>query len=388
MDDHLRAVDWQSLHGPYGSASDVPDLLRALRNPDSAARREAERKLEDHLQHQGLVYEPSIAVAPHLIDLLANRNVPDRLVAYRLLRTIVDGVELYESPRRAVVPTLDDLADQRSEWWLARSPEWRRHGGYRRPVTSACHAAAYEAVHAGVPTYLRVLRDRDPELRLGMADLLGRFPQDWSIMSPVLAQQLLVETDLAVATAMCIAVGRAGEPSQGSIVDAVRRWRGNADRVVHRAALIGLVRLLPAPDTALLAELSDCLLDPEQKEWQSLADTMANAAAWAFSGITGESVPQLADLLLDRMRVPDPDRADFLALRLLLGLTFPDGPLPDGAAFTDLSEPQQEIVRVVLHSNMLKQGMMIQRAIGECNLPNTEEALAAWYAGRRPFPDD
>lgn len=383
MNDYLRDVDWESLNGPYGPAADVPRLLRALRSQDSATRAEAEEQLNDHLQHQGLVYEPSVAAAPYLIDLLADEDAPDRLVAYRLLRMILDCVELYESPRQVEGPTLDDLANQRSDWWLARSPEWRRHGGYRRPVTSACHAAAYEAVRSGVPIYLEVLRNPDRNLRLGMAYLLRHVPQDWAIMSPVLAEQLSAERDPAVAAAMCIAAGYAGQPSDCVIVDAVSRWRGNPERSVHRAALIGLVRLLAAPDTALLAELSDCLMEPSVSEdWGSHRLAMANAAAVAIGGVTGKSVPQLAGLLLERMRVPDPDRLDFLALRLLLSLSFPDGPLPDGTAFTDLSDLQQEVVRVVLHAGLLKKGTAIMRAIGECNLPYREEALAAWCAGQ------
>ncbi len=44
--DHLRAVDWDSLEGPYGSASDVPRLLRMLRSEEPAARAEAEEEIE------------------------------------------------------------------------------------------------------------------------------------------------------------------------------------------------------------------------------------------------------------------------------------------------------------------------------------------------------
>jgi hypothetical protein len=201
-------------------------------------------------------------------------------------------------------------------------------------------------------------------------------------VSPVLAKQLSVETDPAVAAAMCIAAGLAGRPSDGVVVDAVSRWRGNPERFVHQAALIGLVRLLPAPDTALLADLSDCLTEASAQDWASLACEMANAAASALGGVSATSVPQLSGLLLERMRVPGPGRCDFLALRLLLGLAFPNGPLPDGSAFTDLSSSQHEVVRVVLHAGLLKQGPMMPRAIGECNLPYTEEALAAWCAGQ------
>jgi hypothetical protein len=298
------------------------------------------------------------------------------------------------------VPTLTDLRLQRSDWWLARSPEWRKHGGYERPVSSPWHVAAYEAVRAGVSIYLQILRDPDRNLRLGVAQLLRQFPPiawlvggpdgagDWPTVSPVLAEQLSVETDLEVAAAMCLVAGVAGQPSDGLIVGAVSRWRDHPDRSVHRAALVGLVRLRPAPDTELLAELIGLPDNPLIKERPRVATTLAYATETALGGLSGESVPQLAGLLLERIRVPGLARWDFFALRLLLGLTFPDGPLPDGASFTDLSDAQQEVVHLVLHADLLRQGVEVQRAIGECNLPYTEEALAAWYAGNPLSADE
>lgn len=70
VNDNLREVAWESLEGPYGPASEVPRLLQALRSEDSTVRVAAERQLEErHLEHQGLVCEPSAAAAPYLIDL-------------------------------------------------------------------------------------------------------------------------------------------------------------------------------------------------------------------------------------------------------------------------------------------------------------------------------
>jgi hypothetical protein len=47
-----------------------------------------------------MVWEPCAAAAPYLIDLLADRYAPDRLVACRLLQLIIRNVELYEWPTR------------------------------------------------------------------------------------------------------------------------------------------------------------------------------------------------------------------------------------------------------------------------------------------------
>lgn len=385
MVDHLRHVGWDSVEGPYGPATEVPDLLRALRSPDAAVRAGAEEELEDdHLQHQGLVYEAAASAAPFLIDLLADVDAPDRLAAWRLLTTIVDCVELYESPCPTEVPSLDDLGQLRSDWWLARSPEWRRHGGYQRPTTDPWHLAAYQAVQAGVPVYLATLRDADRDLRLGMAQLLARFPAAWEAIAPVLAEQLRVETDLTVAAALCLVAGLAGQPTDGPVVEAVARWRESNDPIVRRAAAMGLARLRVAPDHATLSECCDCLFEPPAPEWPVHDGALDNTAAAVLGGRMGPQPPDLAALLVERLRAARPDRHEYLPLHLLLGLTFPDGPLPEGATVADLTTAQREVVRLILDRRILAQGGPMPRAVGECNLPYTEEALAAWYSARQP----
>lgn len=383
MSDPLLDLDWDSLQGPYGPASEVPNLLETLRSPNPTARTDAERQLKDHLQHQGLVAEPAAAAAPYLIRLLADREAPDRLVAYRLLRMILDTVELYESPNPTPVPTLADLASRRSDWWLARSPAWRKHGGYQPAVTNPCHARAYAAVRAGIPAYLDLIQDDDRNLRLGATYLLAHIPQDRPTVAPVLARQLATETDPPAAAAMCIAAGLVGNPDDNDLRNAVAPWRDHPDPVVHRTALIGLAGLLTEPDTPLLIELGNCLRHEwDPIDWPIYGRNLANSAAAVLGSRTPQSIPHLANILTAQLWEPTSDRRrDFLALELLLGVAFPDGPLPDGTAYINLTPPQQDIVRLVLDTRLLMWGAMMTRAIGECNLPNTHKALEAWRAG-------
>ncbi|MGC5022737.1 hypothetical protein, partial [Micromonospora sp. DT47] len=114
----------------------------------------------------------------------------------------------------------------------------------------------------------------------------------------------------------------------------------------------------------LLAELADCLVEPPVLEWPFYGGSIADVAASGLGGVTVDSVPWLAEYLLERMRVPSPGRCDLLALRLLLGLAFPEGPLPDGVSFADLSASQQEVVRLVLQAGLLRQGPMMPRGRG------------------------
>jgi hypothetical protein len=397
MTGHVGEVDWESLEGPYGSASAVPGLLRMLRSGDAAERVEAETQLKNHVQHQGMVYPPAGAAVPYLIDLLSDGRAPDRMVGFRLVATILECVELFEVIRPGVSePTLRELWLRRSDFWLYEVlGQIKRHDvNYRvdelvdgsKPFNINPRGRAYLAVRAGIPTYLRLLQQGDDrELRCGLAYLLAHYPQDWREMAPILARQLFVESDPSVAAALCVTAGIAGEPTDDDMVDALSRWRGNPDQAVRTAALIGLLAVLRLPDTALLTELVDCLLDIPYPEWPYYGGAPGYTALMALDGVTVSAVPHLADLIVERLRRPG-QRIDVVLLRRLFDLTFPHGPLPRDSTFAGLTALQQQVVSLLVDSKLLARLadfdlVAFRRAVGECNLPFTHDALTAWHAG-------
>ncbi|MEV6332069.1 hypothetical protein [Streptomyces sp. NPDC051909] len=64
--DDLDAISWASFSHAYGSAEDVPDLLRALTGTDAAAADEALSELYGSVLHQGTVYAASAEAVPFL----------------------------------------------------------------------------------------------------------------------------------------------------------------------------------------------------------------------------------------------------------------------------------------------------------------------------------
>ncbi|WP_203835798.1 hypothetical protein [Winogradskya humida] len=109
MDDH----DWELLQGAYGPATEVPALIRELRHGGPDPRADLERKLSDHVQHQGMLYPPAVPTAQLLIDALADETTHDRLLAYELLLTIVENAHHYEKEHTAD-PTLATLSVARA----------------------------------------------------------------------------------------------------------------------------------------------------------------------------------------------------------------------------------------------------------------------------------
>jgi hypothetical protein len=68
----LDSPEWNSLHHAYGTAEDIPPLLRQLRAlPSSADDAEPWFTLWSALAHQGDVYPASFAAVPHVVAALA-----------------------------------------------------------------------------------------------------------------------------------------------------------------------------------------------------------------------------------------------------------------------------------------------------------------------------
>jgi hypothetical protein len=69
----LDSPAWSKLRHAYGSASDIPDLLRQLESlPSSEGNSEPWFSIWSALAHQGDVYTASFAAVPHIIRFLAS----------------------------------------------------------------------------------------------------------------------------------------------------------------------------------------------------------------------------------------------------------------------------------------------------------------------------
>jgi hypothetical protein len=68
----LESPDWVQLTHAYGSAGDIPDLLRQLETlPDSEGNKEPWFSIWSALAHQGDVYSASFAAVPHIVRVLS-----------------------------------------------------------------------------------------------------------------------------------------------------------------------------------------------------------------------------------------------------------------------------------------------------------------------------
>ncbi|MBU2666984.1 hypothetical protein KOI35_26075 [Actinoplanes bogorensis] len=346
-------LDWSALSHAYGPATDLPDLLRALRSTDSSSRAEAAEQFRARALHQDTIYPATVAAVPFLIELLADDHAPDRTLGHELLADILPDL----SPARPhpLGPRLHELAERRSDLYLGRRHEIE-------PVLRQAH----EAVRAGVPTFVSLLGNDDRDARGLSAHLLSFFPEEAPRVVPALTARLAVEPDRVVASVLALTAGMIGDPADAALVAAVAGVDRSA-RIRRWTVLMGLARLTPEPGSEMLAELTDCLFHgpTELSGWPFHQENPAHGASLALGDLTVRSEPVLAPLLLAGLAAGGEDPSRFLyAVELLLSLAFPDGPRPDDAALT----PLQEATARAVHDSGLAELYAVARLLSECNL--------------------
>jgi hypothetical protein len=157
--DGLDEIDWVNLHHAYGSATDIPALLRALANPSAQERDNAIFELHGNLWHQGTVYEATAHAVPFLLQLAASPGTPDRHHILSYLGTLADGASYIDVHRHAVQFEPDELSEQ-----LPKELKW---------VTDTRNA-----VKAGEAIYFDCLQAEGHVLCCSAAYALSQFPEE------------------------------------------------------------------------------------------------------------------------------------------------------------------------------------------------------------------
>ncbi|WP_188306811.1 HEAT repeat domain-containing protein, partial [Streptomyces sp. CBMA123] len=160
----LDAHPWATVSHAYGSAEDLPDLLRAFAEGGEEAD-EAREELYSSILHQGTVYPASVDAVPFLARIAAA------------------GRQVVE-----VLWMLGGLAETDDEWEI---PD----------------GAVRAAVAGQLPLLTTLLADDEAEVRGLAASVVGR-TRDTGTALPALRRRWTVEEDAAVRAELLIAIGR------------------------------------------------------------------------------------------------------------------------------------------------------------------------------------
>jgi HEAT repeat protein len=211
----IDEVDWASLRHAYGSAEDVPGLLRGLASTDPVERADALDGMYGAVHHQGIVYDSTLACVPFLFALAACEEVADRGGLVELLVGIGRG----------------------------HAPEETAEAGDGP-------GAADAAVRTGAEVFAVLLGDRDSDVRRAAAEALVRFLDQPARVLGLLRQRITVERDERVLFALTESVGLF-----------VRQHPAHAPEALDILLMLGTPPYDPGLRLAALGQLAGCAPD-------------------------------------------------------------------------------------------------------------------------------
>ena len=372
----LDAVDWERLGHAYGTAADVPGLLRALTTDTHERALDA---LYGNIFHQGSRYEAAAHAVPFLLGLVADPATPARADLVLFLGALAigydeshlpSGVDVEAWRSRVATMAATDPADafrEFDEWVAAAVTDGeRRWRELQRRVfdpaesvrAAEAELAAYEAVLAGAPVLVDLLVDPAPEVRVAALYVLGWLPT-YDSVHDVLALLDRDEPDGVVATAV-VALGLLGVSPA-----AVRPWLTHPSAAVRWAAAVALTRL---GDVTVAGTLASFVADPPAQPAPPVPfhdGDLRGYAAVSLAEVRDRVPGSVLDALLAGL-----GKASGLELVAVTSavLWFVFGPSQrPPAPFAELTAAQQRVVLA-----------LVEVPAAEWRLGNFTEVLRAW----------
>ncbi|MGW3103309.1 HEAT repeat domain-containing protein [Streptomyces sp. NPDC001100] len=199
----IDEVDWASLRHAYGSAEDVPALLRGLASTDPVERASALDGMYGAVHHEGRVYDSTLACVPFLLALATEEGVAERGELVELLVGVGRG-----------------------------------------------RGSAEAALRAGAEDFVVLVGDRNPGVRRAAAEGLVRFLDQPARVLGLLRQRIAVERDDRVLLALVESLGLF-----------VRRFPDHAAEALDTLLALGSPPYDPALRLAALGQLAGCAPD-------------------------------------------------------------------------------------------------------------------------------
>jgi hypothetical protein len=367
----LGEIDWVVLEHAYGSASDMPELIRALRAPAASVRKKALHSLYGNIFHQGTRYEASAYAVPFLVELLTDPTTPDRASIVELLASLAVGYDEQWLPGAFPIGKLRVRAeggeavlraapgftgtDDRDEYGERALDEHRNRYAYveslgegsEERMWAHVELAVYDAVRAGLPVLRGLLTDGDARVRVMAAYSLGWFSENGVENAPAL-RVATADPEPDVAATALVALGLL---SDHEAVRLAQDALASPHRVVRWAAAVASAQLRgrdaePSAAAELLAWAGGEI--GVDREIPYLNGDLGGLAGLALDLLALDYDDTSFDALLARI----PAVSGIAALTVVgaaLRRVLPDG-LPKDTSFAALGRNQQRLLRVLAHS--------------------------------------
>lgn len=334
MLERLDEIPWAEIEHAYGPATDVPELLRELLDPDPKVRSGVLKKLYGNVFHQGTRFPAAPYVIPFLIELCAEPTVPARGDILGYWGSLITGYfSVQERPmwgdgtRINLFGEVRELGDQEEA---------------DRSFVETLHQIYLESLK-GFDLIIGLLDGDEAPVRSGAAWVLACLPTRADDSVPALEARLLVESSGWVQAAIAFALGELGAP------DPLRRIIAEGDFPAARCmAACQLARI--APDEGLIDTLLPFIAEPIEG-YQNIPGAGGKSSGDAAFSIT--HLPQgvrrkAVSVICDRL---DHTRSiDTLPLvRALFSAAFE----PRNEPLVELTEFQREVLTRMIHTEEL-----------------------------------
>ncbi|MFF4536310.1 HEAT repeat domain-containing protein [Streptomyces aureus] len=224
----IDEVDWASMEHAYGSAADVPELLRGLASPLPQERETALDGMYGAVHHQGDVYDSTLASIPFLFALAEHPGLPDRGGIVELLASIgdaddADGDGDGDGDEDASGGSHAGDGDETGGGPDAEDSGGSADSGDSGDSAEDNHAMARAAVRARAAVFLDLVSDGDPEVRRAAPSALVRFHGEPGRVLALLSERLRDEPEDGVRLALVESLGLLGRLHPVSAAPAVDR---------------------------------------------------------------------------------------------------------------------------------------------------------------------
>lgn len=156
MSNDLDLIPWHTLSHAYGAATDTPQHLRNLTNPDPVVSKQAHSALSMSIVHQGWVSEAAIAAFPYLLRLSLTSSGPTRSYAAVLAMIIIEGIA---PPHLSTIPC---------GYFLTANGQMEDD-----PDAAAARTILYPLVIQNFPALLPLLHDPDETIAARMLHIIA-----------------------------------------------------------------------------------------------------------------------------------------------------------------------------------------------------------------------
>ena len=309
MLEQLDKVDWASMNHAYGSAADVPEMIRAIASDDEAIREEAFYTAYGNIYHQGTRYEATAPAVPFLLEILEQPAYESAVELMGLLAHLVMGGSSTYLPfgfLDEIIGMREDLADLEARPTEERAEDetddlgWGTDEDWLRWTVNIT-----DEVRKGVPRFIRLLTFDDPSVRIAAAFVLSWLPEDAELFGPALwAVASSDENDYVRANALIALTIASTEDDFAEYVPEVQGMLLDAEPIVQFAAAVALGTHAPddAPDAVV-----QILLDAVARAASEDADDEEAGEDW-YIPWTDDDVGSLASAVLTVVCADDPKR--------------------------------------------------------------------------------